>query len=71
MLGLASGQPPWASRARTRATSASVGCSLVTLLIAPRMAWADSGSLAEASSSAICLTSASVSSLPSRANSGM
>jgi anti-sigma regulatory factor (Ser/Thr protein kinase) len=69
--GLASGQPPPASRARTRATSESFTCSWVTAPMAFRIAAADSGSLSLASSSAISPTSASVSWLPSSAKSGM
>jgi hypothetical protein len=69
--GLASGQPPPASRARTRATSASFTCSWVTAPMALRIAAADSGSLSLASVSAISLTSVSVSWLPSSAKSGM
>jgi len=69
--GLASGQPPAASLALTRATSESSGFSWVTAPIAVWMAPADSGSLSWASASAISATSLSVSWLPSSANSGM
>ena len=69
--GLASGQPPAARWARTRATSESSTCSWVTAPMALRMAAADSGSLSLARVSAISLTSVSVSWLPSSANSGM
>ena len=69
--GLASGQPPAASLARTRATSESIGFSWVTVPMALRIASADSGSLSWARVSAISPTSVSVSWLPSSANSGM
>ncbi len=69
--GLASGQPPAARWARTRATSESSTCSWVTAPMALRIAAADSGSLSLARVSAISLTSVSVSWLPSSANSGM
>jgi len=69
--GLASGQPPAARWDLTRAMSESRTCSWVTAPMALRIAAADWGSLSLASSSAISLTSVSVSSLPSSANSGM
>jgi len=69
--GLASGQPPSASRARTRLTSDSLGGVLVTSAIAFLIASCESGLAAEASSLAMRLTSSFVSWLPRRANSGM
>ena len=69
--GFSSGQPPAARWARTRATSESSTCSWVTDPMALRIAAADSGSLWLARTSAISPTSASVSWLPSSANSGM
>jgi PAS domain S-box-containing protein len=59
--GLASGQPPAASRARTRATSDSSGFSCVTAPMALRIASAESGSLSRASSLPISATSVSAS----------
>ncbi len=59
--GLASGQPPAASLALTRATSDLFGSSCVTAEMDLRIAAADSGSLSRASTSAISLTSVSVS----------
>jgi NAD(P)-dependent dehydrogenase (short-subunit alcohol dehydrogenase family) len=69
--GLASGQPPAASRARTLLMSASLGVVSVTSAIAFLIASADSGLEAASSSVAMRLTSSFVSSLPRRANSGM
>lgn len=69
--GLASGQPPAARWALTRATSESSTSSWVTDPMALRIAAADSGSLSLASVSATSPTSASVSWLPSKAKSGM
>ena len=69
--GLASGQPPAANRARTRATSCSFGCTFITSVIAFLIAAADSGSLLLASSSAMACRSSLVTCVPSSANNGM
>jgi NAD(P)-dependent dehydrogenase (short-subunit alcohol dehydrogenase family) len=69
--GLASGQPPAASRARTLLMSASFGVVCMTSMIAFLIASAEWGLASSTSSLAMRLTSSFVSWLPRRANSGM